>query len=141
MKQPDEDALRFLKKAEGRLLVQLAKIRKAISALEPTSVTPDVERPRSKIGLLREILHQHREGVPVSAVSELLVAKGYEPLSPNSSTNWLSPSQLRPQDRFFIREAGWIKPTSKFLAEIDANTESRTTEHTTGRNGSNEIQS
>jgi hypothetical protein len=111
MNQP----LTFLKRKEAELAEQLTRLRKAIAALEPASSSQEhTEPPKSKIDLLRSILRQHPEGVKVSEVPELIRSLGHA--SSSNSTVWLSPSQLRPEDRFFIREDGLIKPTQAFLA-------------------------
>jgi len=117
MKEPQDVALGLLKKQEMDLARRLSSVRKAIALLEPTpSGTPELsQRPRSKLQILELILRHHPEGVRVRDIPDLMKAMGHTGTS--SSTTWLCPSQMRPGDRFFIRETGWIKPTPEFLVD------------------------
>ena len=123
MTTSSKSVLRTLRKHAADLMVELAGVRKAIALLEPANAATEStdQRPQSKLDLLRLILRHHHEGVSVSEIPELLRAVGHG--STSNSTAWLSPSQMRPEDRFFIRENGCIKPTPEFLAEEDSSGE------------------
>lgn len=119
MKTRCDMTLGLLKKQESELELELSRIRQAIRILQPAIATSSPQVPKSKLELLREILRNNRNGIEVRNLPDLLKAMGHISRATTASTNWLCPSQLRPEDRFFVRKNGWIKPTPEFLAELD----------------------
>ena len=115
MNEPSNFAVQHLKKEEAALMLRLNNVRTAISALQELPDLVEKHRHKGRLEILREILRLHPEGVAVSSIPNLLKAQGHVSYAKSDNTNWLCPSQLRPEDRFFTREKGWIKPKPEFL--------------------------
>jgi hypothetical protein len=110
----ENGALRQLKTEETELQLRLTQVRKAIAALDGTHSEPRQSLSKCRADLLREYLLDRPEGVRAKDVPAILKAMGHASVAAHESTNWLSPSQLPPDKRYFSRKNGIITLDSEF---------------------------
>jgi len=101
-------ALHHLRTEETELLARLNQVQKALSVLGESEANPAPKRPQCRADLLRKYLLDRPAGVRVKDVPAVLKAMGHSSFAAHETINWLSPSQLPPEKRYFIRKKGII---------------------------------
>jgi len=107
-------ALHQLRAEETELLARLNQVRKAICVLGESEANPGPKRPQCRADLLRKYLLDRPAGARVKDVPAILKAMGHGSFAAHETINWLSPSQLPPGKRYFIRKKGIITLRPEF---------------------------